>query len=374
MKGLYIHIPFCKHRCIYCDFYSTVNGKSTQAAYIEALCAELEGRHLYAGSPELSSIYIGGGTPSVLDGEAIQRIFHCIERDYRTALGAEITIEANPDDITPKFVDAIKSTPVNRISLGVQTFQDSSLHFLKRRHTGRQAQEAILELSEAGFNNISMDLIYGLPRQTLETWKEDLKKAFELPISHLSAYALIYEEGTQIEGMRKRGEIKEVGEDLSLSMFETLMDEASSNGFVHYEISNFARPGMEARHNSSYWAGQYYLGCGPGAHSFDGKSRRANLPDLQSYNSHKGNPPCSEEFLSENDRFNELILTSLRTRDGLSMEKVAKKFGKESQEFVLRVAHPHIVNGKLDYNGEALRLTRSGLFVSDSIMSDLMKI
>lgn len=373
--GLYLHVPFCQSRCVYCDFYSTTCGPAERGRYVEALCRELEARADEVPGRRLATVYLGGGTPSQLSPAELERVFSAVGRLFRLAPDAEVTLEANPDDLTPAYVDALLALPVNRVSLGVQTFCDARLRLLHRRHTGREAVEAVERLAAAGFDNLSVDLIYGLPGQTLDEWDDDLVRALALPVCHLSAYALIYEEGTALWQMRQRGEVREADDELSLAMFERLMDRAAAAGFDHYEISNFARPGWRARHNSSYWTGAPYVGCGPGAHSFDGRStRRRNLPDLAAYTALSPRVPMEEEHLTPDEQFNDYILTALRTADGLSLDALGVRFGLGARAEVERTARRHVEGGRLSLADGRLRLTRRGLFVSDDVMSDFMRV
>ena len=282
MAGIYIHIPFCKRRCIYCDFFSTTQSEK-KSAYVRALCRELEMRWDYVEGEEIETIYLGGGTPSQLTEEELKAIFSSIYHIYKVKTNAEITLEANPDDLTPEYVAMLRQLPVNRISMGIQTFQEETLKLLHRRHTATQAIEAFRRCREAGFQNISIDLMYGLPGETLETWKEDLRQAINLRPEHISAYHLIYEEDTALWKLREQHQVEEADEDLSVSLFETLIDRLTEAGYQHYEISNFCLSGMHSRHNSSYWTGKKYLGCGPSAHSFNGVSRQWNVASLEGY-------------------------------------------------------------------------------------------
>ena len=395
--GLYIHIPFCKSRCIYCDFYSTTCGSEMRQAYVETLCREMELRRDYLNGDTLASVYMGGGTPSVLAPAELSRIFHAITRQWNLAPDAEVTLEANPDDITPAYAEALVSLPVNRVSMGVQTFSDGQLRFLRRRHTAAQAINAIDTLIAAGIGNISIDLIYGLPGQTLEQWRQDVGKALALPVSHLSAYALTYEDGTHLHRLRGQGKVQEADEELSLGMYTTLMEQTEKAGFLHYEISNFARPGREARHNSGYWSGMHYLGLGPAAHSYNGNSRQWNSPDLQAYIKAAGDVFAanlfSREELSPKMREEETLLTRLRTAGGLDLAAFARDSGQHARDTLLTRAVPYIDNGTLalcdtapasfpvepssapqeDFHPQILSLTRKGLFVSDNIISSLFE-
>lgn len=418
--GLYIHVPFCKSRCIYCDFYSTTCGADQRREYVEALMHEMKYRHDYLGATTLSSVYIGGGTPSTLSADELERIFEAINRHWALAPDSEVTLEANPDDITADYARALAALPVNRVSMGVQTFNDEMLRFLHRRHSAAQAHEAIDRLLAAGIDNLSIDLIYGLPGQTLEQWQQDLDKALALPVSHLSAYALIYEEGTALYRLREQGKVAEASDELSLQMFETLMNKAAEAGFRHYEISNFALPHREARHNSGYWSGMHYLGLGPAAHSYNGTGRQWNTPDLGAYLKADGDTATAglitTEALTPRIRQEETLLTRLRTARGLDLAAFRRDFGQQALDALLARAKPYINNGTLvlcdstpesfingqrsmvnpagvasgstavsragaDFkdprerssNGQWLCLTRKGIFISDGIISSLFE-
>ena len=276
MAGIYLHIPFCKKRCIYCDFFSTTR-KEQKTAYIRALCHELTDRKNYLKGEPIETIYLGGGTPSQLAKEDFEAIFSHIYKVYKVTPNAEITLEANPDDLTSEYISMLRTFPFNRISMGIQTFQETTLKQLQRRHTADQAIRAFQGCRTAGFQNISIDLMYGLPGETLTSWKKDLKQALSLHPEHISAYHLIYEEGTPLWKLREQHKVEEADEDLSVSLFGTLIDELTTAGYEHYEISNFCLPGLHSRHNSSYWTEKQYLGCGPSAHSYNGKIGRAHV-------------------------------------------------------------------------------------------------
>lgn len=373
MAGIYIHIPFCKRRCIYCDFFSTTQSEK-KSAYVRALCRELEMRQDYVGGEEIETIYLGGGTPSQLTEEELKAIFASIYHIYKVKEDAEITLEANPDDLTPEYVAMLRQLPVNRISMGIQTFQEETLKLLHRRHTATQAIEAFRRCREAGFQNISIDLMYGLPGETLETWKEDLRQAINLRPEHISAYHLIYEEDTALWKLREQHQVEEADEDLSVSLFETLIDRLKEAGYQHYEISNFCLSGMHSRHNSSYWTGKKYLGCGPSAHSFNGVSRQWNVASLEGYikGVEEGVLDYEVEELDLYTRYNDYVLTSIRTCWGMSLSKLRSEFGEELYRYCMRMAKPHEDQGVLENREGVLRLTRKGIFVSDGIMSDLM--
>lgn len=369
---IYIHVPFCKCRCIYCDFYSTTLGEEIRKKYVETLCDELSCRKDYLPNRLIKTVYFGGGTPSQLSVCEIKTIIDCIHSTYDVAQNAEITFEANPDDITPEFVNGLINLGINRVSLGVQTFNDALLKLLHRRHTAEQARKAVYLLKNGGFENISIDLIYGLPQQTLNMFAADLTDAFSLPITHLSSYALTIENGTPLHKMIEENELQIADEDSFVAEYEALMEAASNAGFEHYEISNFALPEYYSRHNSAYWDGTHYLGCGPGAHSYDGKSRRYNLPDINAYISQCPNIPHETEPLSAEAQFNERVFTSLRTQKGLDLEQLKKDFAPSWCENLMAAAQRHLEGGRLKQNGHFMALTQKGYFVSDDVMSDLI--
>lgn len=373
MAGIYIHIPFCKRRCIYCDFFSTTQIEKKNR-YIQALCQELQIRKEYLQGEEIETIYLGGGTPSLLSEEELKEIFTYIYKVYNVSSNAEITIEANPDDLTSDYVTMLRRLPINRISMGIQTFQEETLKLLHRRHTATQAIQAFHRCREAGFRNISIDLMYGLPNETLDTWIQDLQQAVNLHPEHISAYHLIYEEGTPLWTLKEQHQVKEADEELSVTFFSTLIDKLTEVGYQHYEISNFCRPGLHSRHNSSYWTGKKYLGCGPSAHSYNGISRQWNIASLEEYI--KGintNKPIYEiEELDIYTRYNDFVITSIRTCWGMSLSNLHSKYGEKLYHYCLRMAKSHIEQGMLEINDDTLRLTRKGIFISDGIMSDLL--
>lgn len=367
MAGIYIHIPFCKSRCIYCGFFSTTS-LDRRERYVNALCDELKNRKSYIHE-RVDTIYFGGGTPSQLSLDDLRRILSHIYIIYNVYEDAEITVEGNPDDLTVDFLKGLRSIGVNRLSMGVQTFSDERLRFLNRRHSAAVAEQAVLNAQKAGFNNISIDLMFGFPKQTLEEWESDVKKALSLNVQHISAYSLMYEEGTLLGKMLDRGDVEEINEESSLAMYEHLMDALCDAGFEHYEISNFAKPGYRSKHNSSYWRGIPYLGVGAGAHSYDGTHRHFNPESLDDY---LNGAALEEEELTNDMLYDEYVFTGLRTSDGINMAELAERFGKERCAYCLDNAKRHIDSGKLIYINNVLRLSKSGLFVSNDIMSDLM--
>lgn len=373
MAGIYIHIPFCKTRCIYCDFYSTTRSEMKER-YILALCRELEMRQDYLQNEPVETIYFGGGTPSQLSAVDFERIFATIDRLFGREHCREITLEANPDDLTPEYLHSLSHLPFNRISMGIQTFNDTTLKLLKRRHTALQAIQAVAACRQAGFQNISIDLIYGLPGETLERWKADLQQAIALNVEHISAYHLIYEEGTPLYIMCKNHQVEEVDEESSVDFFSLLIDQLTEAGYEQYEISNFCRPGKLSQHNTSYWQGTKYLGCGPSAHSFDGDSREWNSSSIDAYieGINQGMRVFETEQRDETTRYNEFILTSLRTVWGISLNQLQSTFNDKLYHYCLRIADKHLQSGTLELRNNALCLSRKGIFVSDGIMSDLL--
>ena len=371
---LYVHIPFCKQRCIYCDFYSTTLSATYAHDYIEAVKNEIQHRASELPSRMLSSLYIGGGTPSLLPLSAIHQLFTAIRSHFTLANNAEVTFEANPDDITPELVDVLLSEGVNRISLGVQSLNEAQLQLLNRRHTASQAISAINLIHRLGMPHISIDLIYGQPRQTIDMWKADLHQALTLPIDHLSAYALTVEASTKLHRMLTNGTLTMPTDEETLYMYKQLCLETCRHGFQHYEISNFCLPNAHSRHNSGYWQGKSYLGIGPGAHSYDGVARKFNPLNLQQYIATSGITDRNTEKLTANERCNDFIITSLRTMDGLNLHTFQEKFGPERTSTLLKWAEPHINRQQLIHSSPMLKLTESGIFVSNDIISDLMFI
>jgi len=374
MAGIYIHIPFCKKRCAYCDFFSSTNSEAKDL-YIEAVCKELEIRRNYLQNEKIETIYFGGGTPSQLNAEDFKKIFQTLQLPSPCGEGsgvrscAEITLEANPDDLTPEYIDSIRDLPFNRISLGVQSFNDKELTFLNRRHNAETAIQAIKQLQQKGFDNISIDLMYGLPGQTEVDWRKTLAQAKALSVQHISAYHLIYEEGTPLYNSLQKGLIRPLDEELSVRLFEMLMNELAEAGFEHYEISNFAQPDYRSKHNASYWNGTHYLGVGASAHSYNGWSRQWNVASIQKYI--ESQSPENIEIIDEKTAYNDFILTRLRTKEGIDITELISLFGEEKKVYCLRQAQKHLDNQYLELCGNRIFLTKKGIFISDGIMGDL---
>lgn len=368
MAGIYIHIPFCKSRCIYCGFFSTTSLAKRQK-YVDAVLRELENRKGYLCGEPIETVYLGGGTPSQLPDEELERILFAVHNIYNVREGAEISIEANPDDVSAERLENWRCMSINRLSMGVQTFHNERLRFLNRRHSAQQAIQAVRMAQDMGFDNISIDLMFGFPGQTLEEWENDLRVALSLKVKHLSAYSLMYEEGTWLNQLRERGKIAELDEEVSLQMYELLIDKLEAKGYHHYELSNFALPGWESRHNSGYWQRTPYLGVGAGAHSFDGQNRCYHADSLETYLS---SGQLEIETLTERERYDEYVFTGLRTSKGISLNDLAKRFGGPFLAYCLRNAQKHIDAGRLVLRNQILHLSRAGLFVSNDVMSDLM--
>ena len=376
MTGLYIHIPFCKSRCIYCAFYSTTAEQMKQA-YVDAVCREMELRDaIYEKEGKdvgktIATVYLGGGTPSQLSPTQLQQLFDAIARHYDVNDDAEITIECNPDDVTEAFAELLRSLPVNRVSMGAQTFDDDRLQFIHRRHTSEQVTTAIQRLRKKGIHNISIDLMYGFPEETLEEWEYDIQQALALNVEHISAYALTYEEGTPLYRLLEEGKVKEIDEERSLAMYDRLIDRLQEAGYEHYEISNFSRKGWRSRHNSSYWQLVPYIGIGAAAHSYDGRQRQWNIADINSYINHiqQGIVPAEGELLDKDSRYNDHVMLALRTCEGLDLSTL----DSDERSYCEETAKKFVLDGLLVKTDNHLRLSRKGLFVSDMIMSELMK-
>ena len=375
MSGLYVHIPFCKSRCIYCGFYSTV-GLDLRQQYVEALCKEMEmeNEKRKEKNEKLKTIYLGGGTPSQLTTEQLRQLFYNIYKVYGHD-AEEITIEMNPDDVTETYAEALPELGINRVSMGAQTFDNARLKFLHRRHRAEQVEQAVKRLRKAGIQNISIDLMYGFPDETLEDWKQDIKKALTLNVEHISAYCLMIEEGTVLYERVKSEKVKvknDKDEELERQMYELLIDQLTQAGYEHYEISNFARQGYRSRHNSSYWHDVPYIGLGAAAHSYDGACRSWNVADIRQYIAaiERGERPAEYETLDEDTRYNDRVTVALRTSDGLDLTTLSEKH----RRYCLKEAQRYLSDGLLRLDDNRLVLTRKGLFVSDMIMSGLIYV
>ncbi len=375
MAGVYVHIPFCASRCAYCDFFSTLRLADVGAPYVEAVVAEARLRRGELHGEPVKTLYLGGGTPSQLPMPLLARLVEGLREAVDLSGIEEFTIEANPDDVTPEWCAALPPLGVNRVSMGVQSFQDDILRAIGRRHTAQQAVEAVARLREAGIRNISIDLIYGLPGQTVESWTDSVRQAIALKPQHISAYGLTYEEGTRLWQQRERGDVIEVPEEQCLAMYHILVDELQSAGYEYYEISNFALPGYYSRHNSSYWNDTPYLGLGAAAHSYDGNVRRYNPHDLQQYIDaiEAGETACEQEELTKWERYDERVMLGLRTARGVDADRLRADFGEQACQHFIKEARPHIAAGNLTVKDTSRYvLTPAGIMLSDAIIRDLL--
>ena len=341
------------------------------ARYVDAVCRELKERKDYLEGAPVRTIYFGGGTPSRLTPDQLGCILSAIASTFGLDSLEELTVECNPDDITPAYVTALRSKGVNRISMGVQTFNDDLLRFLNRRHTASQALDAVQICRDSGIKNISIDLMYGLPGQTLEQFQKDLETAIAANVQHISSYCLSYEEGTPLQALRQRGKLTPASDELCAQMFTLMCKTLRAGGFEHYEISNFSKPGYHSRHNSSYWDGTPYLGAGAAAHSYNGQTRQWNPSNLDTYMDgiEQGIPVQEEEHLSAKDLYNERIMLSLRTTQGLNLSTLSTP----DRLSVLKAAEPLLSKGALLQENNHLRIPESSMFISDTIISSLFK-
>ena len=379
MAGLYVHIPFCATRCSYCGFYSTTK-LDLQDRYVDSLCREIALRKEYLSSYSTDSkaantiirtIYIGGGTPSQLSRYSLEKLFYAIDT-YLECSPEEVTMEVNPDDVTNDLAETISALHINRVSMGAQTFDDNRLKFLNRRHKSFQVERAIDILHEHGVGNISIDLMFGFPGQTCDSWKEDVRRAISLDIQHISAYSLMYEEGTKLYRMLKENRINEIDDEVSLNMYNELINILCGAGYEHYEISNFAKKGYRALHNSSYWHDIPYLGIGAAAHSYNIKSRQWNVSDINKYieSISHDTVPFTFESMDADTHYNDIVTTELRTSEGIDLSRLADKY----VQYIVKQAARHVADKTVAINDGHLKLTREGLYISDMIMSDLMKV
>ncbi|MFM7176443.1 MAG: radical SAM family heme chaperone HemW [Bacteroidota bacterium] len=371
---LYLHIPYCKKACVYCDFHFSVNTNGLDRM-VSAICREIEIRKDYLDSSEpLKTVYFGGGTPSILGKNHIERIFQTIRENYFLDVNAEITLEANPDDLTHEKLAELAATPINRLSIGIQSFFDDDLQFMNRAHSAQEAVKSIHNSKAAGFDNLSIDLIYGLPNSELSRWAKNLELAFSLPVKHLSCYGLTLEPKTKLNKMVSLGQVAIPSDENFLEQFGYLMEAAISNGFEHYEISNFAKPGFRSNHNSRYWNDAHYVGVGPSAHSYNGISRQWNVSSNSLYVDaiNNGEVPFKLESLSNADKYNEYVMTRLRTLEGVHLEELGKRFGLRFKEHFSEIITTYLNDGSVSsLNNSRFSLTRKGQFIADRIAADL---
>jgi len=372
MAGLYIHIPFCRDACTYCDFHFSISLKHF-GPMLDAIEKEIKQEKEFLEGEELATIYLGGGTPSMLKPKELDRLFNTIKGNFSVNQEAEITLEANPDDLTPGYLTSLRQIGINRLSIGIQSFFDEDLEMMNRRHKSHQSKSCLEQAHKAGFNNINMDLIYGLPGMSNKKWKKNLDTAMNFEPAHVSAYHLGYESGTVLDYRRRKGKVQQVDEDISIEHFKILVECMEKNGYLHYEISNFALPGLISRHNTGYWKGKKYLGVGPSAHSFNGRTRRWNMSKNSSYmkGMDKGTDVYEEEILDNKTRLHDYLVTSLRTMWGTDMDYIRKEWGIEYHEHIYNHSAPYIKRGKIrDANGK-LFLTRDGMLIADHIIQEI---
>ena len=384
MSGIYIHIPFCKQACHYCDFHFSTS-LTKKEAMLEAIMKELVLRknEINKNAP-IQTIYFGGGTPSVLEVDEMNRLIDQVYDNFQVVSNPEITLEANPDDLSLNKINGIVNTPINRLSIGIQSFYEEDLKLMNRAHNVSEAERCILEAQDKGITNISIDLIYGIPEMNTERWNTNIEKALSFKIPHISSYALTVEPKTALEKLIAKGIIKPVDDELAHEHFLILGSVLEENGLVHYELSNFGKPGFFSKNNTAYWQGKTYLGIGPSAHSFDGKQRAWNVANNPIYikSISKGELPIEREILSIKDRYNEYIMTGLRTMWGVSLKKLRDDFGTIYEQYFIENASRHIQNNLLeiiisensDAVGEIVRTTKEGKFLSDGIASDLFLV
>ena len=373
MSGLYIHIPFCASRCIYCAFYSTVK-HGQRSAYIDSLIHEMQLRTDFlpqGNDATINTIYIGGGTPSQISRTDIDRLFNNIYKVYGCKI-SETTVEVNPDDVDANLVRCLVNNGVNRVSMGAQTFDDERLSWLHRRHSSKQVYEAVDCLRHGGIARISVDLMYGFPNQTAEQWQYDIDEVIKLGVEHVSAYSLMYEEGTPLNRLLEKHEIKENDEELSLSMYNTLVEQFRAAGYEHYEVSNFALPGCRAQHNSSYWNDTPYIGLGAAAHSYNRSVRQWNVSDIDAYMEaiNEGRVPFEQESIDADTHYDDLVTTALRTSDGLDLTILSA----QHQDYLLKMAQPYLLAKRMERKGNRIRICEDSFMISDMIMSDLMMV
>ncbi len=372
MAGIYIHVPFCVSKCNYCDFYSETKPKA-KSTFVDSLKKELKLRSKYLTCRDISTIYFGGGTPSLLMAYELTEILNTISELFNLSPEIEITLEANPEDLSQYYLEEIAKTSVNRLSIGIQSFDDNELKFLNRRHNSQRAVQAITDAKKLGFNNISGDLIYSIPISNSEKWKYNLDYFFSLEIPHLSAYDLIYEKNTKIYKQLKSGEFKPKNDEKCEEYYSILVEKTHQMGYEHYELSNFALKGFKSRHNSSYWNSEPYLGIGPAAHSFNGASRQWNIANTDDWQKALtlGTLFFEVENLTIKDIYNELIITGIRTSRGVSLSQLEEKTSLKYAENLRKIAEQ---DNKLDINDNHVVLKKKYWFISDTIISNLLLI
>lgn len=370
MSGLYFHIPFCLSKCAYCGFYSVPSVKH-KAEFLEALKQEIVSRKDYLHGERVETVYFGGGTPSILMIDEIESIIAALYDHFEIDPKAEITLEANPDTLSLEYLKGLRSSGVNRLSIGIQSFFDEDLKYLSRRHNSEHARQCVGWAKEAGFDNISIDLIYGLPTSDVGQWNRNLDLFFEMEVPHLSAYALTLEPNTILTKQIEQGKVEPVNEDAAVRDYEILCRRAAENGFIHYEISNFCRPGMHSRHNTSYWFGVPYAGFGPSAHSYDGDSRQWNVSSVERFVSNEASAVAEKEILTRKQKYNEYVMLRLRTLWGIDLKYMKREMGECFSDFCEQKAQPLVAHGRLSQTREFLYLNDRQMLFADGIAEEL---
>lgn len=374
MAGIYIHIPYCKQKCSYCNFHFSTDTRSKQEL-VDAICKEAEIRKNEL-TETVETIYLGGGTPSLLSSGELEKIFETLYRVFKISARPEVTLEANPDDLSKSQIQILKATPVNRLSIGIQSFFDEDLKFMNRAHNSNQALSSVKEAQDSGFENITIDLIYGGQTTSDEMWEKNLETSLGLKVPHISSYALTIEPKTILAHQIKAKKIQDIDDSKQQRQFMKLVETLAQNDFLHYEISNFGKAGFLSQHNSSYWKGIPYLGLGPSAHSYDGQNRSWNIANNTIYINQikNGVLPLEFEKLSLNDKFNEMLMIRLRMMEGLSLNEVSENFPTEFLNRLLVEIQPHIDNEMLILKDGHLHIAKNALFLSDGIASSLFRI
>jgi len=373
LSGIYFHIPFCKSTCSYCDFYSTGQFKLLDRV-VNALCKELMLRKTYFKETDpVETIYFGGGTPSVLEEAHLHHLFETLNHLFDLSQCKEITLEANPDDLSESYLDMLTRFPINRLSMGVQSLHDNELQLLNRRHSAQEAIEAV-QRAKKYVSNISIDLMFGLPLQTLDSWEVTIEKSLALKVQHISAYQLTIEKGTKLYRQRELGNIFPASDELSTEMYFMLINKLLDAGFEQYEISNFSLPTYASKHNSAYWQEKSYLGIGPSAHSFNGISRQWNIANNMRYviGIENGKAEIEQEKLTEKDHYNEKVMTALRTKTGIDLSAFEERFGNGKMQNLLKDADKYLSTGLLKLQENHLHLTAESFWISDGIIAALM--
>jgi len=374
MSGIYIHIPFCKQACHYCDFHFSTSMKRKEEMVL-ALAKEIQMRKNEIQDDDVETIYFGGGTPSVLTIKEIHFLIDSVYQNFKVAENPEITLEANPDDLSDEKIIDLANSPINRLSIGIQSFFEDDLQLMNRAHNSEEAKKS-LEMATQYFDNISIDLIYGMPRMSNEKWKANIETALSFGVPHISSYALTVEPKTALKKLIQTGKIAEPKDDVAQEHFQILVDALQENGFIHYELSNFGKENYLSKNNSAYWLGKKYLGIGPSAHSYDGVSRSWNVANNSIYlkSLEENKLPSEKEILTQTDRYNEYVMTGLRTIWGISLERIQQEFGEKYLHYLMHQSHKFLLDDLLFIENNVLKTTKKGKFLADGIASDLFLI